>query len=475
MGIRAFCKKNTIYIYLILAIAGIVSLPLLAEGVLAGTNLQDALSRIEAIKEGFGKVLPIRVSPVLSADYGYGASSFQADVFMVIPAILRLLGFRMEASYELFLCMINLMTAWVAYHCFQRMSGRKELGLVGSMLYTWCPYRVSDLYINANLGESIAWAFLPIVLLGLVQLYDRADERKCKGSRITLVLGFSLLLGSSVTFFCIAVGMALLVFVMMGRRSLSKTVLLCVGEIALATVALNAWFFVPMLLRMRDASVVAPMIYENFRKRGMYLMQYLSLFPTAGDGLDFMKSGAVNAQAMEPGAAVLVLSLFYLWSVFVGKTKDVFGKRMLCVSTVLIVLSCGFFPWDLLQNKNLASSIVLALLQSPAKWGVAVCVCGVWIACQGLDGVRQQCNEKLYRILLVVTAAVSFGTTQLLSESILRKRGRFNPDTEGWWDLSLQVVTQESVVWRLCEAVTVGALCVCLVLWIVRRRKGVKK
>ena len=40
---------------------------------------------------------------------------------------------------------------------FSGMFRRREIGLLGSMFYTWCPYRISTLYCAGDLRESAAW------------------------------------------------------------------------------------------------------------------------------------------------------------------------------------------------------------------------------------------------------------------------------------------------------------------------------
>ncbi len=372
MRIIDFVKRNRLIIYLLPVIAGIVSLPLIADGVPIGMDAQS-----------FDKLL---------------------------------------------LVLINFLTAVVAYACFCGMYEEKEagkvVGIVGSMLYTWCPYRVSDLYIGADLGESLAWTFFPVILLGMILLYTiPREEKQYKRIWVILTLGFSLLLVSSVTFFCVGAGMMLILLFVMGRESLHKETVLCVVKTAFVTGLLNVWNLIPLARRLMDASVVGPMIPANFRMRGMYLMQYLNLFPAAGSELDFLKSGAVNARTMGVGAAVLLLVFLYLWCLFVRKFEDKLGAKILLATLLLVVLSCNFFPWDLLQNKNMLFSVILALLQSPAKWGVAACAGLIWIACRMLEKLSKGNEEKLYWSILVVTVVISFGATQYMTCSILGEVG----------------------------------------------------
>ena len=50
--------------------------------------------------------------------HGYANSLFYCDTFLVIPAILRLIGFPMSVSYDGYIFLVNLATAVIAYICF---------------------------------------------------------------------------------------------------------------------------------------------------------------------------------------------------------------------------------------------------------------------------------------------------------------------------------------------------------------------
>ena len=310
-------------------------------------------------------------------------------LILLIAAIVSIpLGMEdcvLEAKQKLLYVFVNLLTAGIASFCYGRMFENPNIGLAGSLLYTWCPYRCSDLYLQGDLRESIAWSVFPIVILGLVQLY-----RSFGGAWVTLTVGFCLLATFSPALFLIAVGSAAVTFVVMGKKSLRKPILICVGKAIPVTAVVSAVLLFPFLSQMRDVSFVGARIPENFRMTGMYLIQYLSIFPTEGSGLGAMQTGTVELLSMGVGAAAVVLVFVYLWSLFVGKIPKDGSRRVLCIVGILMVLSSNLFPWDLLQNKNMLFSIVLAWMQSPAKWGVAACGGLIWIACYMLQRLPVQ-------------------------------------------------------------------------------------
>lgn len=466
-------------------IMGVVSIPLMTDYVLTGASLQASLSRIEAVRQGIGRAFPVRIGPWTSMDYGYGAASFQADVFYWVPALLRILGCGLGTAYKLSLFLANAGTAVIAYECFRKCFGRKDIGLIGSMLYTWCPCRLSEMYINGNLGEAAAWMFLPVLLSGLVRLYNEEStpgyrEEDCDRLWVTFTWGFSLLAVSSTSMLFVAVGMSVIVFLFMGKSSLQKRKLLIVGRTICATLLINVWFLLPMLLRMRDASTVGILIPGDFQSRGMYFAQYLNVFQWGGDSIALFENGMTGAQAMGPGIAVILLVLLYIWFLYVRKDQTAggrwkFGKRMICVTLLLIFLSSNCFPWYFFQDRNMLFSTLLALLQTPVKWGVSACAGLIVIACLTLKRVTERENAGNVRFLLLMTVLVSFGTTQFLLGNILKTRAYVRLEEENYTLLSLQIIMQESIAWRLCELISAAALCGGLAMSIVRRRKGVKK
>lgn len=294
--------------------------------------------------------------------------------------------------------LVNVVTALITYGCFGRMFGTKTIGLLGSMLYTWCPYRCST--------GDVAWVFVPIVLWGLVSLYgENETEKDRKRSWLILTAGLGLLAFSSVTLFCIMAMAVLLFFCLMGKESFCKEKVLSVVKTLGLTLVIGGYPLVSRLLQLRDPSVAGSLIPENFRMSGAYPAQYLGLFATADAGAKYPELGM--------GAAVLLLAILYLWGLFVGKIKDSFGKKMLLWILVLLWLGSNLFPWDLLQNKNLLFSVVLAILQSPVTWVIPAYAGLVWVACRVLQKLRESCDEKLYKTMVAATVLVAFVMNQL--------------------------------------------------------------
>lgn len=479
-------NKKWDILYLLL-IVGVVSLPLMAENVLCGSSLAAVLSRIKVMSRNIGKTFPLRLGTLTDMDYGYSAVSFQADVFYLIPVLFYRIGMGLGGAYKWTLFLFHLLTTVISYVSFEKCSGRREVGLVGSMLYTWCPYRISEAYLAGDLGEIAAWTFLPIIVLGLKRLYT--EDRVAKSYDrlwVTLAWGFSLVAVSSTVILFAATVLTGVTFLVMGRETLQRKTLRVIGKTIVAVLCVNAWFLVPMLLRLRDVSAVAPMLLQDVRSRGMYPVQYLMTFFWGYDGVNLSENGLWHAQAMGPGIVVTGLVLCSLWDKFTGapgrgradaQTREMqFERRLPVIAAVLMFLSSNLFPWDMLQNRNMLCSIVLALLYTPAKLGIVADTYLILAACIALPALLRRFGEKAYGYILLVTAAISFGTTEFLMDK-LRITGRL-VSVEGLEELAelpFPPVAGESLIWRMSEAVSVAALVVCAAMCFVRRRRSAKR
>ena len=477
-NIREKINRDVLFFLLI---AGIASVPLMTNYIIAGSSLASELSHIEVISREIGKVFPVRIGVWGSMDYGYSAASFQANVCYLLPVFFRLIGMGTGNAYKWAMLLYNLGTIVTAYVCFSKCFNVREAGMIAGMLYTWCPYRLSEMYLVGDLGEIAGWMFFPLLILGLKRLYMENGEEDSYGSLwVLLTWGYSLILLTSTVLLFGAVCMTVLLLLYMGKRTLRKMTLMVIGKTAAAVLLINAWFLVPMLLRTREPSAVAVLIPRDIRGKGMYLMQYLTTFSWGGDSVELTANGLRDAQAMGPGIAVILLGLVLIWMLFTGQCRQDkgfdFTRRMLWVSGTIMFLSVNLFPWDLFQDKNALFSILLALMGTPAKLGIAACVGLIFVAGQTVAWLGDNRTQKERLVLMLLVTSISFGTTQFLLGNILStKQFARGDDIQALSALELPMITQESAMWRLSEAVSAVALCGCIIMCIVRRRGRDKK
>lgn len=357
------------------------------------------------------------------------------NIFLLLPSLMVKAGMEAEFVYKLFLAVLNLVTAVVAFFCFQRIFQDKVTGLIGSMLYTWAPYRLNDLYCRADLGEAVALCFLPIIFYGLYMAYfedaDSMDSGRSWNICILLTAGYTLIAQAYLLSFLVAAGFTVLFALVMWRKTFKRSTLALLIKTAAAFLVCNAWLFLRIFAGLRNASFsMAAFRNESIQSGGVFPSVFLQVFFINGSSFRTEGTGTADIQPLGVGFAVTAGVLIYLWLVFVGKYRDKendrgirsFAKGIGIVGAFLAFLSTNIFPWDYLQKRNGVLFRLVESLQSPARLMQAVLICFTILTCTAIWQVRKWEKSSAGRIFAIVTALLALFSVQYLTGDILRTR-----------------------------------------------------
>ena len=84
-----------------------------------------------------------------------------ADLFIRV-------GLSFIDAFKISLALSYIVSGVFAFIAFQALYGTAA-GITGALLYTWVPYRFVDVYVRAAFGESFAFMFPPLILLGITR------------------------------------------------------------------------------------------------------------------------------------------------------------------------------------------------------------------------------------------------------------------------------------------------------------------
>lgn len=335
---------------LLFAVISLVSAPALRSGLVEPqvTDFNFVLMRIEGLKDGIlSGHFPVRIQPNWLNDYGYATSVFYGDLFLIIPALLRIVGFPIQEAWNIFCIGINTFTCLSAYFCFKGMFSSRKIGVVGSMLFTLSSYRIVHLLASPKGGTSLAYMCLPLVAYGLYLIYYDATSRK---SWILLALGMTGILQSHLlTCVCVGFSIGLVIVLSLFRFCHTKSIW-AMGKAVLAALLLNMGFLVPcfsyMNEELRISSDTWKTISGHIQKQGGEFAEYFNLFK--------------ERPAEATVDVVLVAGMFtflIIWLVVPRgrlseenqKYRDM-GSIAFLAACVLIFLSTEYFPWDFLYD-----------------------------------------------------------------------------------------------------------------------------
>ena len=191
----------------LLGIFLVAALPLFTNYCLNSSEVPYQLVRIEELKNHLNAGI-FQIAMPVNWQYEHGTAGLDGNLFWLLPAVLRKLGFPLERAYRGFLVCICAAAVGVSYTAFRKFFHDDKLGIIGCMLYNWTPWYLDTLYGRAAIGEALGYAFLPLVLLFLA---DRSGQEDRKIPQWLLVTaGITMLLQASFALFLI--GMFLLVF-----------------------------------------------------------------------------------------------------------------------------------------------------------------------------------------------------------------------------------------------------------------------
>ncbi len=353
----------------------LASLPLFSDYLIQGHDLSFHLLRIEGIKEALlSGQFPVRIHPVQFEGYGYATGVYYPELFLYLPALMRLLNFRVMDAYKFFLFLLNMTTAGISYFSFKKMCNSPKAGLCGSALYTLSLYRMINVYYRSALGESIAMAFIPLVFLGIYEILvsNKEDRVIRRQGMLSLTVGLTGILQSHILS-CEMIGIVCAFLAVIYLKKIMKQGrwlnLITCGAF---TLLLNLWFLVPFLMSMRENIMVKASAGDI---AGQALNPVQIFFPLAD--VTGSNENLLNGMAAEMpfgiGFAVtmsiLIIALgIHNWYKKDAKMRCGFGVVCFGLGFVTLWMTTTWFPWLQIDEIGGLFAKVLNMVQYPWRY-----------------------------------------------------------------------------------------------------------
>ncbi|MCM1120647.1 MAG: hypothetical protein NC543_14945 [bacterium] len=360
LALFAYGRKHGISAQSKYVAAGLVTLglfasyPLLLGYTVSGNDTIFHLARIEGIKDGLlSGQFPVRISPTFYNGYGYANSVFYGETLLYIPALLRLVGFRLTTCYNLYGILINLLTCFGAYYCFNKMFRNSMVAMASTLLYVMAPYRLVNMYLRFAVGEYTGMLFLPFVAYGLFRIYtEDVQSKEYRRCFWPLVLGLSGIIQSHVITGEMTGGLILVVCVLLLFLTVQRKRLWALVKTVLYTLVLNAWFLVPFtdFALTEKIQVMQGGQAARIQSTGLLLPQLLGLFPGYSQLTMNANEGMASEMPLYLGMAlVLGMILCAVMLSVAGREMAVRKKQaffFLALSVLTAWMSTVYFPWD---------------------------------------------------------------------------------------------------------------------------------
>lgn len=385
--------------YTLLTLLGIglfACLPYLNTGLNWAIDLCYHLIRIEGIKDALlAGQFPVILYPEAMQGNGY-LNTMYPNLFLYIPALLRLQGISLADSFKFLIFICNFATAFLTYHCAKTIGGSQKAALLASLLYTCCPYRFTNIYARGAVGEFLAMTFFPLVFAGLYHIL--IGNRKKWGY---LTLGMVGLLHCHILSVTLGGIFCALFCVLYIKELLMQKRILQLGAAAGMSLLLGIGFLVPFLDFYKNEDLwMDALAFGSFEE---YSLNLSGLFGLQTTGDYYVLTLGI------PLAVCFIVSLAYL--LFEHKEEKNPCRRLqegylyalFLLGAFLTFMMLSFFPgWEMMTLPSL--KLVLEKIQF--AWRLLGPVSLLFALTGSILLFRSRMLQKYSRILFVALAGI---------------------------------------------------------------------
>lgn len=349
------------------------------------------MMRIEGLYESLkqGQLFPI-VNMSFLGGFGYISNVFYANLWLYPVAIMRLLGFSISSSFITFYIALNFATFLTSFSSFYYASRRYDRSLLFSFVYTLSGYRVFDMVRRFDLGEVLTMVFLPIVILGIYEIFY-GDHHKW----LILVVGMvAVIYSHALSPILITV---FIVYVLIFRfKSLLKQPQRILSLIYAGTVSLilSLAYFLPVIEQLKNT---------QFKLTNSPLIDVSQ----SGMNLESLFRWSITNDLYNPnlGTVTLLIAIFVPYTIW--KTKNIAVRDFALIGEILLFMTTENFPWKLFVKTP------LNMIQFPWRFNMLITVLmAIYLASSDWFWLREGWQKSL--IIMAVLGLTISGEQMLI-------------------------------------------------------------
>lgn len=173
-------KENKWIHYLFVAIVGIIlAIPFLNFVQIRDTHdgslhMLRLLGTVDTLKIG-------QFPPLINQNYcqgaGYSMNLFYPPLVTYFPLFITIFTSTYMGALKIFAVIAIILSGITMYQFVYQVTGKRVIALLASIFYLIAPYKLANVYKRYAIGEFVAMIFIPLVFLGLYNLFEQ-DKKK---------------------------------------------------------------------------------------------------------------------------------------------------------------------------------------------------------------------------------------------------------------------------------------------------------
>lgn len=334
--IKELLKNEKYYSVIFILIASIfVCLPLMSKNI--DMTYDDGIQHIarlmgtyQSLQEGQTNIMSNFCN-----GFGYSWNIFYSPLTAFLPLIFKILGLSFTLCIKLFMFLVVFLSGYFMYLFTKKITKNNNMAIIAGILYIFAPYRLTDMYIRNALPELTSFVFLPLVFLGIYNIFNEEENKK-----YLLAIGaIGLILTHTVITMYIAI--IALIYVLIDIKKLKdKNILKVLIINILLILVITSFFWVPLLEHKLSANyeVFKPGRMERTEVLISYKLDFYRLFFTKTNDYMFYNIGLVTLIGL------------ILTPIAIKKLKDEPYYKlyifMLVTGIILAIMTLKIFPFE---------------------------------------------------------------------------------------------------------------------------------
>lgn len=266
--------------------------------------------------------------------YGYLSNTFYSDITLV-PFYLVAKYTDSITALKTLIFVMSILCGLFTYKAVNDIYKNTLAASISGLLYTFCNYRLIDIYFRCAIGEVITFTFVPLVFLGLYHIVKGDYKRKWYIIAMAFILMiFTHVLSTVLAFVAVAIFL-LLYAKMLIKEPKRLAYLVLAGVIALIC---TSYFIFPMI--------------EQLTANTYYYQAYWWAHPYHNTvGLSKMIWGMLSGLSMPRQEFIprlgLLVTLFVSARLFISNRTELIkmSDKFLIVGILFFIAITPLFPW----------------------------------------------------------------------------------------------------------------------------------
>lgn len=338
-------KKYLLY-FLVIAVSFIPIADLFKPGLPLTHDGQDHIARIANFYQNLteGNIIP-RWAGNLNWGYGHPILEFLYPLPSYISSLFHFLGFSLIDSVKIVFGTSMIFSGIFMYLWLSSFLG-KYAALVGGILYVFAPYRFINLYVRGDIGEHLAFVFIPLVFYFILKLSVKVKLRYIFGGAVSLA--FLILSHNAVSLMLVPAILGYGLYISWLKK-FNKDLFIAISGCIVLGFGLSAFFWIPGLLEGKYT-------LRNIVTTGSFIDRFVKPETLFYGPWSYGGTGEFTVQL---GILQWVFLIFSPLTFFVKKRKKdkesllVLGAIVYTLIAIFLMVSISNFIWEriiLLQN-----------------------------------------------------------------------------------------------------------------------------